>query len=180
MGYPLGLHYVRNAPYRLTAGDIGTVVTAELLGVGLAGALIPDDASTEVASGVLTAGFAAGLLAGDQLLARPFDHTESEARLLAVGTGAGALIGIALPVLAQSGNSHLVLGAAAIGGIVGAWASEQILMPRRAEAGERSLHQSGSRTDTRQPRVEVSFTPQAAVMAALRQRGQHEILALRF
>jgi len=180
LGYPLGLHYVRSAPYRVTAGDVGTVVTAEFLGVGVASALIPQNASREVASGLLTAGFATGLLAGDQLLARPFDHTESEARLLAVGAGAGALIGVAIPVLAQSDNSNILLGAAAIGGILGAWASEQILMPRRAEAGERSLHQSGSKSDTRGPRVEVSFTPQAAVMAAMRQRGQHEILSLHF
>lgn len=99
-GYPLGLRYVRRAAYRVTAGDVGTLVTAELLGTAAAGLLVVDtDAPEQAVSGVLTAGFGLGALVGDRALVRRFDHTEAEARLLLLGTVAGSLIGLAFPAL---------------------------------------------------------------------------------
>jgi hypothetical protein len=182
LGYPLGLRYVRDAPYRVTAGDVGTMVTTELLGLGVAAALIPDRASDAVAFGLLTAGFAAGAIAGDRLLVRPFDHTEAEARLLELGAGAGALMGLAVPVLLQSDNSQGVLAAMTIGGILGAVVSEELLAPRRARAGERgdASLRTGVVGETPPPRVDVRFAPEGAVLAALGQRGRHAILSLSF
>jgi hypothetical protein len=173
LGYPLGLRYVRGAPYRVTAGDVGTMVTTELLGLGVAGSLIPENASQEVAYALLTTGFAAGAIAGDRLLVRPFDHTESEARLVALGTGAGALMGLAIPVLAQSSSQQGLFAAATIGGILGLVASESLLAPRRGMAGERADASRGQRIDVR-------FAPEAALMAGLRQPGRHSIVSLSF
>jgi hypothetical protein len=182
LGYPLGLRYVRDAPYRVTDGDVGTLVTTELLGLGVAGTLIPDRASDATAYGLLTAGFAAGAIVGDRLLVRPFDHTEAESRLLQLGAEAGALLGLTIPTLGQSDNRQTILASATIGGIFGAVIAEGMLAPRRARAGERGdpARRTGAAGDAHQPRVDVRFAPAAVVMAGLGQRGHHSILSLSF
>jgi hypothetical protein len=182
LGYPLGLRYVRNAPYRVTAGDVGTLVTTELLGLGVAATVLPDNASDAATYGLLTAGFAVGAIAGDRLLVRPFDHTEAEARLLEIGAGAGALFGLAIPVLAVSESRQLTLGAMTIGGLLGAVVAEGLLAPQRARAGERGdpAQRTGATLEAPQPRVDVRFTPAGVVMAGLGQRGRHPVLSLSF
>jgi hypothetical protein len=182
LGYPLGLRYVRDAPYRVTAGDVGTLVTAEWLGLGVAATLIPETASREVGYGLLTAGFAMGAIAGDRLLVRPFDHTESEARLLALGAGAGALMGLALPVLAQTDNSHVLFGAATIGGILGAVVSQGLLAPHRVTTADRgdAPGRTGAGGEVRRPRVDVRFAPEGVVLAGVGRPGQHSIVSLSF
>jgi hypothetical protein len=182
LGYPLGLRYVRGASYRVTAGDVGTLVTAELLALGVATTLIPDNASDAATFGLLTAGFAAGAIAGDRLLVRPFDHTEAEARLLELGAGAGALMGLAIPVLAQSGDRQVNFAAMTIGGILGAVVSEGLLAPQRARSGELGAapRRTGATREVHRERVSVRFAPEGAVMAGLGQRGRHPILSLSF
>ena len=180
LGYPLGLQYVRTAPYRVTAGDVGTLVTAEYLGVAALGALLPDRASDKAVFGTLTAGFALGALAGDRLLVRPFDHTEAEARLVQYGSAAGALVALAVPVLTQTGNSHVVVGAAALGGILGALLTEQLIEPQRAGNGVGSIA-PGSRLSTAQPsRVDFRFAPESALFAGLGLKGNHSLLSMTF
>jgi hypothetical protein len=61
-----------------------------------------------------------GAIAADRLLARRFDYEDSEARLLQLGTVAGAVVGLAVPVLAQSDNPSLIFGPATLGGLLGA------------------------------------------------------------
>ena len=179
LGYPLGLRYVRTSPYRVTAGDVGTLTTAEVLGFGVAATLTPDSASRVVGWGLAGAGFALGAIAGDRLLVRPFDHTESDARLLQYGTVAGALVGLIVPVIAQSDNAHLTIGALTAGGIVGAILTEQFIKPAEANAGlgaaltrERQLGQAD--------RVTVRFSPESMAFARMGVKGQHSILSLTF
>ena len=179
VGYPLGLRYVRTAPYRVTAGDVGTMSTAEVLGLGVAATLLPEDPSRMVGWGISGLGFAAGALAADRLLVRPFDHTESDARLLQYGTVAGSLVGMIIPVLAQSGNSHLIFGSLTAGGILGAVLTEQFIKPAEANVGvgaalmkERQLgHANG---------VGVRFSPESMAFAKMGVKGQHSILSLTF
>ncbi|MEP6621092.1 MAG: hypothetical protein ABJE47_17330 [bacterium] len=174
-GYPLGLQYVRNASYRIAAGDVGTLVTTEFLGMSAAAALLPErGASTNVVAGLLTAGFALGALSGDALLVQPFDHSESDARLLQYGTFAGALVASALPVLAQSTNPHVIFGAATVGGILGAVLTEQLIEPQRAGTG------SGSVPTTKSSRVDVRFAPESLVLAGLGLKGNHSLVSLTF
>jgi len=181
VGYPLGLNYVRNAPYRVTAGDVGTLVTTEFLGLSAAATLVPDGSpSPGVVYGLLTAGFALGAVAGDQLLVRPFDHTESEARMLQYGSVAGALVALAVPVLARSGNSHVLFGAATIGGVLGAVLTEQLIEPQRANSGLGSAAPRDSGPVGRSSGVDFRFAPESLVLAGMGLKGNHSILSLTF
>jgi hypothetical protein len=179
LGYPLGLRYVRGSPYRVTAGDVGAMFTSELLGLGAAATFLPNNPSQELVLGTLTAGYALGALVGDRAFVRPFDHTESEARLLALGTGAGAVMGLAIPVLAQSDSPQLIFGTATLGGIVGAMVTEELIGPRRARAGESATERRTGSID-RSSRVDVRFSAPAALMAGAGMRGSHSVLSLTF
>ncbi len=180
LGYPLGLRYVRTAPYHVTAGDVGTLVTTEYLGLAAVATLLPEHANDKLAIGALTAGFALGALAGDQLLVRPFDHTESEARLVQYGAAAGALVALAGPVLAQSGNSHFVFGSMTVGGILGAILTENLIEPARAKSGLGSIL-PGRRNDVgRATGVDVRFSPESALLASIGLRGNHSLLSVSF
>lgn len=180
-GYPLGLSYVRNAPYRVTAGDVGTLVTTELLGLSAAATLLPNDnPSTELVYGVLTAGFALGALAGDQLLVRPFDHTESEARMLQYGSLAGALVALVVPVLARSDNTHVLFGATTIGGVLGAVLTEQLIAPQRARSGLGPVAPGTNDSASRSSGADFRFAPESLLLAGLGLKGNHSILSLSF
>ncbi|MEP7001730.1 MAG: hypothetical protein ABI969_14685 [bacterium] len=180
LGYPLGLRYARSAPYRVTAGDVSTLLTSELIGVAAAGALVPKSSSPELTFGLLTTGFALGAFAGDQFFVRPFDHTESEARMVGYGSIAGALVAVAVPVLAQSDNGQVLLGAAALGGILGAMFTEQLIAPQRAGAGLGSTAPANSTNVRRTSSVDVHFAPESVLLAGMGLKGNHSIVSLTF
>lgn len=181
LGYPLGLHYVRNASYRVTAGDVGTLVTSEFLATAAAATFLPSGgASDKVVFGVLTAGFAVGALAGDRFLVRPFDHTESEARLLQYGSAAGALVALAVPVLTQTGNTHVIFGAATLGGVLGAVLTEQLIEPQRASTGLGSAAPRSSGAAGRTAAVEFRFAPESLVLAGIGLKGNHSVFSASF
>ena len=129
--------------------------------------------------GVLTAGYALGALAGDRFFVRPFDHTESDARLLALGTGAGAVMGLAIPVLAQSDNPQLIFATATAGGILGALVTENLINPQRARSGDSATERRTGALG-RSSRVDVRFSAEGALMAGSGLRGNHSILSLTF
>jgi hypothetical protein len=173
-GYPLGLRYVRTAPYRVTAGDVSAMFTAELLGVGVAASLMPEDDNSDLLGfGLLTAGYVGGAIVGDRLLVRKFDHTESEARLLALGTAAGATMGIILPTLADADWRVFTIAGTA-GGILGAMLTESLIKPARAGGATRRTGSARFRN------LDVSFSPQGAIMASSGMRGNHSLLSLTF
>lgn len=178
LGYPAGLRYVRKAPYRVTAGDVGTVAVTEILGVAAVATLLPEsNVSVPVAFGALTAGYVAGALVGDRLLVRPLDHTESEARLFAFGTLAGALIGLAGPILAESENTNIIFGSMTVGGILGAILTQNLIQPAKAGTNARMGSRGAAGSSSR---VAVRFSPESALLAATRQRGSHSIVSLVF
>jgi hypothetical protein len=178
LGYPLGLRYVRGSPYRVTAGDVGAMFTSELLGLGAAAMVLPDSPREELVFGTLTVGYALGALAGDRLFVRPYDHTESDARLLGLGTGAGAVMGLVIPVLASSDDPRLIFGTATLGGLVGALITEDLIKPDRARPGDRGERRTGSLD--RRSRVDVNFSAAGALLAGSGMRGTHSILSLTF
>ncbi|MDB4916286.1 MAG: hypothetical protein JWM95_3930 [Gemmatimonadetes bacterium] len=174
LGYPLGLAYVRNAPYRVTAGDVGTLVTTELIGVSTAAAFLSERRlSDAVVFGALTAGFAVGAVAGDLLLVRPYDHTEAESRIVQFGAGAGAVLGLAAPVFAQSHDTRTYFGAMAIGGALGTLAAENFSKPLAARV-------SALLDKTSNSRVAVKVSPEGALLAGLKQKGQHSLVSFVF
>ena len=178
LGYPLGLRYVRSSPYRVTAGDVGTLVTTEFLGMGAAATLLSDHVDDKLAWGLVGGGFALGAIAGDRLLVRPFDHTESDARLLQYGSFAGALVGLIVPVLAQSSNSHLLYGSATAGGVLGAVLTEQFIQPSAVNAGLGAA--AGKPQQLGRTGVDVKFSPESVVFAKMGVRGQHSLLSVSF
>jgi hypothetical protein len=179
VGYPLGLRYVRGAPHRVTAGDVGTLGTAELIGLAGAAAFISDDPSATAVASLLTGGYLVGLVAGDRVWVRPYDFTVPEARLLQFGAIAGGLMGAAIPVLASVDDPRPVFAASAIGGVIGALVSMRNIEPRRA-AGRNTVPEAprtGSRTA---PRFDVELSPQVALLARLGQRGHYPLMSVRF
>ena len=179
LGYPLGLRYVRTAPYRVTAGDVGTLVTTEFLGMGVAATILGEDSDDRLGWALVGTGFTLGAIVGDRFLVRPFDHTESDARLLQYGSVAGALVGMIGPVLAQTNSARGFYGAATAGGILGAILTEQFIKPPEASTG---LGGTGmrERESGRASAVSVRFSPESIVFATAGMRGQHSILSLSF
>lgn len=134
-GYALGRFYPRRAGYRVTAGDIGMLQLTGVLGVGLAA--IPfidvDNVNEKAVAGSLTAGLLAGVLVGDLVYVRRFDHSEAESWRVKLGALAGGLLGGAAWVLTrpepQGGFAMLVSGTVA-GTVLG----QRLVRPERAVA----------------------------------------------
>lgn len=177
LGYPLGLSYARNTQYTVTAGDIGTLVPAELIGVGAAATLVGDGKiSHNVVYGALTAGFATGALLGDRLLVRPFDYTDSESRLLELGTFAGALMGSALPVLARAHDNRVIYGSLTLGGLAGAIVTHNLIEPQRS--GEAKSVRTGAVPSA--SRFSFHLSPESALLVATKLPGRHSLLSVDF
>src|SRR5688572_5525608 len=75
LGYPLGVRYPRSASYRVTAGDVMTLLPAGLVGAALAATPVANS-DGRVISALATTGYLTGVLVGDRLLARRYDFTE--------------------------------------------------------------------------------------------------------
>src|SRR5215207_4651849 len=177
VGYPLGLRYARSQSYRVTSGDVGTLVVGEWLGASAVASLIPEDTDSEqLVAALLTGGFIGGAIAADRAFARPFDYGESESRLLQLGTAAGAVVGLAIPVLAESDNPQAIFIPATIGGILGAILTHRLIAPERAQSAR--AMRTGARFTTE--RVAVRFTPQNLLLARAGGRGLYPVLGVAF
>jgi hypothetical protein len=174
LGYFIGPAYPRSVRYTVTKGDIQLMDLAALLGA--AAAVIPiasnDEADSRLASGLLTGGGLAGLWLGDRLFVRRYDHTESDARLVALGAIAGGLIGAAAPVLAESENGTFILGSVTLGAVVGTIGAEKLVNPRVARPDPRRT----SSRDGRGLRLDLG----SAALAALGRPGVYPIARLTF
>ena len=112
----------------------------------------------------------------DRLLARPFDYGDAESRLLQLGTVAGAVVGLVVPVLAESDNPALIFGPATLGGIVGAVVTHNLIGPAHANA--RVSRRTGARGTP--SRFTVRFTPQNFVLAKTGREGVYPVLNVAF
>jgi hypothetical protein len=180
LGYPLGMRYVRGPRYRVTAGDVGSLVVGEAIGVAAAVSIIGDNdgVSDEIAAGAITAGFALGAIVADRAFVNPFDYTDSESRLLQLGTLAGGVVALAVPVAAQANDARPYFAAATVGGLLGAVLTHRLLEPARASANGSLTRRTGLRA--RSQRFDVSFTPQTLIMASTGARGQYPVLHVDF
>jgi hypothetical protein len=115
---------------------------------------------------------------GDRIFARRVDLSESQASILNVGAGAGALIGAAIPIVAGSDNGAATLSAAAIGAVLGAsimtasFNLGDVAAPRGANRF-RSFGDAG-----RVPRLNIISTSLAAALAGV--PGRHVLARLTF
>ena len=177
VGYPLGLRYARTGAYRVTAGDVGTLVAGELLGMTTVATFIPQDIGNErQVAAFLAGGFVLGAVAADRLIVRRFDYGEAESRMLQLGTVAGAVVGLAVPVLVGSDNPQAIFGPATAGGILGAILTHELLEPARARSA--AAMRTGQRPKER--RMTVRFAPQNLLLARSGQRGVYPVLNATF
>ncbi len=168
-GLQLGAMYGQYAPYRVTVGDVQTLWTTAAIGGVAGGAFVanghPGKKTTTLA---VEGGALAGLLMGDRLLVRRFDHSPSEAALVGTAAGAGALMGAGIAVLVGAGArfnaATAALGAAGAAG--GVFMAER-WMAKRPDAGRRLSER-------------ISVTPQALALAAARVPGTHSLVRVAF
>jgi hypothetical protein len=173
-GYVVGPKYPRRAPYTVTAGDISVVRLGAILGAAaaftpLAAANNPDE---KLVAGVLTTGFVGGALIADRIAAKPFNHSESDSRMIYLGAVGGGLMGAALPLMIESNSGAFWTGMISGGAIIGAMATQNMMAPPREGAYARS---PGSNAGSR-----LEFQPEGILMAATKQHGNHTLLRIRF
>jgi surface antigen len=121
VGYPLGATWARRARYNVTAGDVGTLWVSGGIGTAAAAALVSDLDSDEATYIGLTAGFAAGVWAGDRLLVRRFDHSWGQFATVAAGAVGGGLMGAGIAALVDQDDpaNALVWGLMTAGAVTG-------------------------------------------------------------
>jgi hypothetical protein len=168
IGYPMGVLYPRNARYNVTPGDIQTLWGTTMLGMATSGALfLGDKSSGRAVATSLTAGGVIGIIAGDRFLVQRYDHSRTDGGRVVLGAVAGGLMGAGIATLTNTSNpnTHLVLGLASVGGLIGIIATERYLDPA---------------SDAGQPRIRVTFNPAGFVGLATRAPGNHSLLNVRF
>jgi hypothetical protein len=175
-GHVIGPSYPRRARYTVTAGDMSTIESASILGAFVGAApLIGKDHDNKTWAAALTTGFLGGMFLGDRLLAKPYDHTRSEAALLGTGMGAGALIGGGLSA-AGNASSRTAFSLGVGGAILGAVATEAFF---RSNPKSVTLRTS-ARPEGGEKRVGVSFNPVGLAFAAGRRPGRFSIVHVTF
>jgi hypothetical protein len=131
-----------------------------------------------------------GALAGERFLARPRDHTSSEATLLWTGAGVGAFLGGGVAALGDA-SAQPAFALAVGGALLGTIATEAAIRPRAAGRrilSGRSETQSaemldGTGTVAREPaarRTQITFDPVGAVFAATSKVGTFSVLRVSF
>jgi hypothetical protein len=180
VGYAIGVRYPRRATYTVTAGDVDAVGTSGFVGavVGAAALGQVDHPSDRVIGGLLASGFVLGELVGDWALARPYDLTEAQANLLNIGAGAGALVGVAIPVLASSENGTFIGGAAATGAILGMSVIAGTFHSRQQSGPAGSPRRSSNRSGS--DGFHLGFSPASLAGAFAGIPGNHVLARLTF
>jgi hypothetical protein len=174
LGYPLGVRYPRRASYRVTAGDVMTLLPAGMVGAGLAAMPLADSDHDRALTVLATAGYLTGVFVGDRVLVRRYDFTESEARLTQLGTLAGGLMGLGVSAMGGA-SERTVLGLVTVAGFAGLALTVAIINPELARAGTGMGSQPPGRREAR-----VEFDPMSVAHALARTPGQHSLLRVRF
>ena len=175
-GYIAGPSYPRRASYTVTAGDVSLLRLGA--GLGAMAAITPvvhlDNVDPHVAAGLLTAGWVTGALVTDRIAAKPFNHSAFDARMIGLGALGGGLMGAALPLMMQSDDATFAMTVVTGGAIAGAMVTQRMMAPAR----EGSVMKSSSASANSGARIQ--FQPEAALLAAAGQRGNHTLLRVRF
>jgi hypothetical protein len=166
-GYPLGYIYPRSVRYKVSAGDVGTLWLSGLLGISTASMFLVDsDPGLTAGALTITGGFLGGIVAGDRIFVKRFDHTAGEAALLGLGGIAGSLVGLGVANLIEDGdNERLNVGLGTAAAMAGIAATHLYIAPRGDEGRFSNIR----------------FTPgNAALAAAARIPGRYPVLSVSF
>lgn len=186
VGYPLGRQLARRAGFTLTGGDVRVARLGGILGAAtgltLGSATWKDSDGGDAQrlnSALATAGWLGGVFVGTGMGARRFDYTESEAFLLELGAGAGALMGAAVPVLVETDEPLVATMFPTLGAVLGTVAAHSLVGPRRAMGRSSSL-ELPVRVGASPRRARATFSPEGVALAAAGMRGKHSILSVTF
>jgi hypothetical protein len=175
-GHLMGPRYPRRADYVVTAGDVRSLWVPGV--IGASAALVPfvdsDDDNGNAAAAAVTAGFVGGVLLGDRLLVKPYDHSTSDAVLLWTGATAGALVGGGLSVLADA-DGKLAQAAGVTGATLGALFTESLI--RKSPQGREVDALIRPRKESR---VGVTVDPAGLIFAAARAPGRFSLVRMTF
>ena len=134
VGLPLGHWYASQAAYRVTAGDVATMWASAGIGAAAAGAFVANGSpSKATVASVLGGGALLGAFVGDRFLARAYDHSLAEGRVVALGAAAGGVMGAGIGMLTAATHQRLssvTAGFGAAGAIGGLVLAERYLVPR--------------------------------------------------
>jgi hypothetical protein len=173
-GYVAGPAYPRRAPYTVTAGDVSMVKLGAVLGALTAiTPFVTADIDPKVGVGILTAGWMGGAMVADRIAAKPFNHSQGDARMIFLGSLGGGLMGMALPIMTKSDNETFYMTATTGGAVLGAFITQSAMTPARE--GQVSKPASSGSNNAR-----VQFSPEALAMTLARQPGMHSLLRIRF
>lgn len=175
-GYLLGPAYPRRARYAVTKGDIQLLWLGATVGVMLAMTpIVETDVSEQLGWGLATAGFLGGIVAGDRVFARPFDHTTSDATQVWLGALAGGLMGSALVVLAEP-DANMGLAFVTAGAIAGMAIGHRLTAPR-AVGTRLGAAPSGA---SRRRGASVEIDPAGLALGVAGVPGRHAFLRVTF
>jgi len=170
-GYLGGRWYAGHAPHNITVGDVQTLWIGATIGAMGAGATIASgDPNPEAVAVTLLAGGWVGVILTERTLVRRYDHTRSEGNLIALGGGAGALMGMGIGILVsgeadRSGSA--TIGFATLGAVGGVLLTERYLQPKRDEGRIAWLER-------------VRITPAGLVGIAAKSPGKYPLVSFTF
>ena len=171
VGYWLGYAYPRSVPYNISAGDVGTLWVTGALGTLAASTFLVDsdsDVDQTVDALALTGGFLGGVVFGDRLLVRRFDHSHGDAALLGLGGIAGGFIGLGVANLVSNDDerySKSDMAFATGGAIAGVGVTHFMIRPGRDEGRIASR---------------LRLSPTGVALAAARVHGTFPIVSISF
>ena len=176
-GYVVGPLYPKLAPQDITVGDVVALAAPATTGILAAAAIASagDNDDFENQANLLAAGMVAGLAAGHVFVARPRDHSVSDAGVLLIASIAGAYGGTVLGAAGQDGESGTrQLTLATLGSAAAIFVLES-RMPR-ARRGEpmRRVGQIQRRS------LKATLDPMAGALVAGGAPGQHALLRITF
>ena len=176
-GYPLGYLYPRSVSYQVTGGDVGTLWLSGLLGVSTAGILLADgEVNATPGALALTTGFLGGIVAGDRLFVRRFDHSAGDAWLMALGGAAGGLMGLGIAYILDEGESGALGMSMFTAGAMGGVALTHRYIGPNADAGRGGVQRDGAGDFASR----IRFNAAGAALGVAGVRGSHPLLSIAF
>lgn len=171
LGAGLGRLYAGVVPYRVTVGDVQTLWLGASIGAAAGATAVANGAPEPqtVAMSMLGGAFL-GTIGAERAFVRRYDLTRGQANLVTLGSGAGALMGLGVGLLAQDTadrDGATTFAFATAGAATGALLTARYVAPARDAGRVGALGR-------------LRADPLAAVAAATGRPGQHALLHFTF